>query len=75
MLSGSMLEIDAVRAQDEAIDGLHGHIVTYLGRIAATELSPSRSAELMRLMETANSLENIDKALDRIAEYLPTLKS
>jgi len=59
MLSGSGVELTAIRDQDEDIDGLHGHIVTYLGRIASTSLDAESSAEVLRLMEAANSLENI----------------
>jgi phosphate:Na+ symporter len=47
------------------VDQLHGHIVTYLGRISQESLDATQTEELMRLMEATNDLENIGDVLSR----------
>ena len=59
VLRGSGQELDEVAAKDDAVDYLHGRIVTYLGQISSRRLSENQSEELLQLMEAANSLENI----------------
>lgn len=59
ILDGRRTDLERVRAMDDAIDALHGQIVTYLGQISGAELSDSMSQELVDLLEAVNDLENI----------------
>jgi len=63
-LTGTSAELDRIEAMDDRVDALHGFIVTYLGRISRRELTESQTDELMRLMETANDLENIGDIIE-----------
>lgn len=63
-LTGTRAELDRIEAMDDRVDALHGFIVTYLGRISRRELSAGQTDELMRLMETANDLENIGDIIE-----------
>jgi phosphate:Na+ symporter len=49
---------------DDAVDILHGKIVTYLGRVSRQSLSDVQSLELTRLMEAVNDLENIGDIIE-----------
>jgi len=64
MMTGSNAELAEVRRMDEAVDILHGHIITYLGKISQNELTENQMDELMRLMEAANDLENIGDIIE-----------
>jgi phosphate:Na+ symporter len=52
----ALLEVENM---DERVDILHGKTVEYMGKISKSSLTESQTAELMRLMESVNSLENI----------------
>lgn len=64
MLTGNGVQLDEVERMDEAVDALHGHIITYLGRISQNQLSEGQTDELIRLMEAANDLENIGDIIE-----------
>jgi phosphate:Na+ symporter len=64
VLTGTSVELDRIEAMDNRVDALHGFIVTYLGQISRRELSEEQTDELMRLMETANDLENIGDIIE-----------
>ena len=63
-LTGTAAELDRIEGMDDRVDALHGFIVTYLGSISRRELTENQTAELMRLMETANDLENIGDIIE-----------
>ena len=63
-LTGTAAELDRIEAMDDRVDALHGFIVTYLGSISRRELTENQTSELMRLMETANDLENIGDIIE-----------
>ncbi|MCP4094169.1 MAG: Na/Pi cotransporter family protein [Planctomycetes bacterium] len=63
-LTGTAQELSRIEAMDDRVDALHGFIVTYLGRISRRELSEEQTDEMMRLMETANDLENIGDIIE-----------
>lgn len=65
VLDGEPEDLDALHAADDTVDLLHGHIITYLGRISQEELDTRQTEELMRLMEATNDLENIGDVLSR----------
>ncbi len=64
LTSGSEQDLRRVERLDDRVDILHGHIVTYLGRISRTNLSEAQTAEFLKLMEAANSLENIGDVVE-----------
>lgn len=59
ILEGEAEDLEAIRAMDEPVDALHGHIVTYLGEISRGTLTEEQTTDFIRLMEAANDLENI----------------
>jgi len=63
-LSGEREDLDEVAAMDDAVDELHGKIITYLGQISQQALSEVQTEEHIRLMEAANDLENIGDLIE-----------
>jgi phosphate:Na+ symporter len=59
ILTGDRMALRAVTKIDDDVDILHGHIVTYLGRISQKALTEEQTRELVHLMDAANNLENI----------------
>ncbi len=59
ILSGNHAALRQVVAVDDMVDGLHGQIVTYLGKISQKSLSETQTRELLGLMDAVNDLENI----------------
>jgi phosphate:Na+ symporter len=59
ILSGNHAALSEVVALDDKVDGLHGQIVTYLGKISQKSLSETQTHELLGLMDAVNDLENI----------------
>jgi phosphate:Na+ symporter len=64
LLAGSREELEEVARMDDAVDRLHGQIVTYLGKVSETELNEAQSAEIIRLLEAANDLESIGDVIE-----------
>jgi phosphate:Na+ symporter len=64
VLHGDREALRRAKKMDKAIDALHGHIVHYLGEISKQNLSREETAELLHLLETANSLENIGDLIE-----------
>ena len=56
---GSQESLDALAKMDNDVDGLHGAIVTYLGRLSQENLSDRQSEQLHDYLAAANNLENI----------------
>jgi phosphate:Na+ symporter len=63
-LTGSQQDLESVRAQDDAVDSLHGQVVTYLGNISRSQLSEPQTKELVNLMEAVNDLENVGDIIE-----------
>ncbi len=59
VLIGNHHVLTEIARMDDEVDILHGKIVTYLGRVSRQSLTDSQSADLTRLMDAANALENI----------------
>ena len=49
---------------DNAVDTLHGHIVTYLGRVSQEGLTEDQSGEFIKLLAAANDLESIGDVIE-----------
>ena len=59
VVSGTEDNLRKLAEMDADVDVLHGHIVDYLRKISAGELSSEDSAEVIRLLQVANHLEQI----------------
>ncbi len=64
VFDGANEELLEIKALDEAVDLLHGSIVTYLGRLSQENLSEKVSQELLSIMEAANDLEAIGDIIE-----------
>lgn len=64
VLTGSSEELEATAQMDDAVDALHGRIVSYLGRISRGKLSEGETSELVQLMAATNDLENIGDVIE-----------
>ena len=63
-ISGTRWALLEIRGRDDHVDGLHQHIVRYLGQVSETRLSEANTAELVGLMEAANDLEAIGDIIE-----------
>ncbi len=64
MSKGTKESLQAVAEMDDAVDLLHGHVITYLGKISQTQLTEGQTEEFLGLMEAANSLENVGDIIE-----------
>jgi phosphate:Na+ symporter len=70
ILSGDRMALRAVTRIDDDVDILHGHIVTYLGRISQKALTEEQTRDLVHLMDATNNLENIGDIVETDLAYL-----
>lgn len=64
LLHGDEQALDEIAHLDDEVDTLHGQIISYLGRISSQQLVEEQTRELLKLMETSNSLENIGDVIE-----------
>ncbi len=64
ILRGDEAELRAIKHADRRIDRLQGAILTYLGKVSEEALTEKQSAELLRLMDATNDLENIGDVIE-----------
>ena len=64
VLTGDRDTLIGLAKLDDEVDILHGHIVTYLGKISGKPLTESQSKQLVRLMDAVNDLENIGDIIE-----------
>jgi len=64
LLHGDKEQLTTVERMDDRVDILHGHVITYLGQISRGELTEIQTEEFIKLMEAANSLENIGDIIE-----------
>ena len=64
LFEGEREDLVELREMDQAVDLLHGQIVTYLGRLSREELTEETSAELVGILEAANDLEAIGDVIE-----------
>jgi len=62
--SGNRAKLMEIAQIDDAVDILHGHIVTYLGNISRKTLTEDQTKELVNLMSAVNELENIGDIIE-----------
>ncbi len=64
ILAGDREVLHEIRQIDDKVDVLHGHILTYLGRISGKALTEKQAGVLADLMAAANDLENIGDLIE-----------
>ncbi len=64
IITGNRSALKQVAKVDDEVDILHGHIVTYLGRISQKPLTDEQTRELLHLMGAVNDLENIGDIIE-----------
>lgn len=64
ILSGSTDTLRDIERMDDDVDTLHAQIIAYLGKISRLSLTERQTAELIRLMEAVNDLENIGDVIE-----------
>jgi phosphate:Na+ symporter len=64
IVSGDRIMLKNIAQIDDEVDILHGHIVTYLGRISQKALTEKQTSVLVNLMAAANDLENIGDIIE-----------
>ena len=70
IITGNRMMLKNIARIDDDVDILHGHIVTYLGRISQKELTENQTRSLVNLMAAANDLENIGDTIETDLVYL-----
>ncbi|MBK5939434.1 NAD+ kinase [Halochromatium roseum] len=64
ILSGSRDTLRDIERMDDDVDTLHAQIIAYLSKISRLSLTQHQTAELIRLMEAVNDLENIGDVIE-----------
>jgi len=70
IINGERAKLKKIAMIDDEVDILHGHILTYLGRISQKALTEDQTRVLADLMATANDLENIGDIIETDLFYL-----
>jgi phosphate:Na+ symporter len=58
MVRGDEEALRGVEERDQAVDGLHRHVVDYLGKLSRKALTEAQTAELLHLLAVANTFES-----------------
>jgi len=64
VLSGDRWELAKIQELDDEVDGLHAHIIDFLGLISETRLSEASTEEMINLMGATNDLEAIGDLIE-----------
>jgi phosphate:Na+ symporter len=64
IINGDRMLLKNIAKVDDEVDILHGHIVTYLGRVSQKALTEEQTRVLVNLMAAANDLENIGDIIE-----------
>jgi len=70
VVNGDRAMLKKIAKIDDEVDILHGHIVTYLGRISQKALTEQQTGVLVKLMGASNDLENIGDIIETDLVYL-----
>jgi phosphate:Na+ symporter len=70
IINGDQIMLKNIAKIDDEVDILHGHIVTYLGRISQNALTEEQTKLLVNLMAASNDLENIGDIIETDLVYL-----
>jgi len=64
ILSGNRETLRDIERMDDDVDFLQAQIIAYLGKISRLSLTERQTAELIKLMEAVNDLENIGDVIE-----------
>jgi phosphate:Na+ symporter len=64
ILSGNRQTLRDIERMDDDVDVLHAQIIAYLGKVSRLSLTERQTAELIKLMEAVNDLENIGDVIE-----------
>jgi phosphate:Na+ symporter len=64
IVNGDRMLLKKIARIDDEVDILHGHTVTYLGRISQKTLTEQQTDLLVKLMGAANDLENMGDIIE-----------
>jgi phosphate:Na+ symporter len=64
ILSGNKETLRDIERMDDDVDRLHAQIIHYLSKISRLSLTQTQNAELIRLMDAINDLENIGDIIE-----------
>ena len=64
LLRGGREDLRRIAEMDNDVDRLHEHIVEYLGRISQSPLTEQQTETFLRLIQSANDLENIGDLME-----------
>ncbi len=70
VVNGDRAMLKKIANIDDEVDILHGHIITYLGRISQKALTEQQTEVLVKLMGATNDLENIGDIIETDLVYL-----
>ncbi|MGD8841889.1 MAG: Na/Pi cotransporter family protein [Gammaproteobacteria bacterium] len=64
ILTGDHTSLREIAKIDDAVDRLHGHIVTYLGEISQRSLTEQQTQQFLELMTAVNDLESVGDVIE-----------
>ena len=64
LLTGSRADLEDLQAMDEEIDGLHSHIVHYLGEVSRGELTDAQTQQFVCLLQATNAFEALGDVIE-----------
>ncbi len=64
ILSGNRETLNQIERMDDDVDVLHAAIISYLGKVSRQALTEHQTADLIRLMDAVNNLENIGDVIE-----------
>jgi len=64
ILGGDRTTLRGIARIDDNVDVLHGHVITYLGRISRRQLTENQTRDFVNLMSAVNDLENIGDIIE-----------
>ena len=70
LIDGDKEALKEIAKIDDVVDTLHGHIITYLGKLSRKTLTDKQSDEFVNLMAAANDLESIGDVIETDLVYL-----
>ena len=64
VLHGTRADLEELRSMDDEVDGLHAHIIHYLGEISRARMDERQTARLVELLRATNAIEAIGDVIE-----------
>ena len=61
---GTPVEVESLHGRDDALDALHGQIITYLGKLSQKDLVEPQPARLHGYIAAANAMESVGDVIE-----------